>query len=311
MFNARGAGGPKPSKWTQAEGQKLEAFFSRQTEALGKAHAAVFEWSFSSDGEETHTARVAIGGCVKHLTFGTVGTLLRKGSGSEPGSGTCHAYWELDGHEELVAFAGARRMMRGGTGDLEIRCENGTVVWFSARHVAPSDVTAGETEPPSPPLAAPLAPPFAPPFAPSPTPPPPPPPFTPPPPPSPPPPPPPAATQLEGPEVDEQEQRRQHSALLAKERSKREEKHTLMHAHIAWLVVHRFGGKQAHLCDAVGMAPAWLSLYKAGKNGRGKELDLSELDTRHSWLRRALERQGLPIETPAAAVPTHLPEIRF
>ena len=80
-----------------------------------------------------------------------------------------------------------------------------------------------------------------------------------------------------------------------------------MHAHIAWLVVHRFGGKQARLCDAVGMAPAWLSLYKAGKNGRGKELDLSELDTRHSWLRRALERQGLPLETPAAAVPTNLP----
>ena len=80
-----------------------------------------------------------------------------------------------------------------------------------------------------------------------------------------------------------------------------------MHAHIAWLVVHRFGGKQARLCDAVGMASAWLSLYKAGKNGRGKELDLSELDKRHSWLLRALERQGLPLETPVAAVPSNLP----
>eukprot|EP00964_Phaeocystis_antarctica_P029226 scaffold16481_cov93-Phaeocystis_antarctica.AAC.2 len=177
MFNARGAGGPKPSKWTQAEGQKLEAFFSRQTETHqhpGKA-ATLFEWSFSSDGEEAHTARVPIGGCVKHLTFGTVGTLLRKGSGSEPGSGTCHVYWELDGHEEPVAFAGARRLIRGGTGDLEIRCENGTVAWFSARHVAPSDITAGETDPPPPPPPVPDTPP-PPPFAPSPAPPPPPPP---------------------------------------------------------------------------------------------------------------------------------------
>ena len=80
-----------------------------------------------------------------------------------------------------------------------------------------------------------------------------------------------------------------------------------MRDHIAWLVQHHFGGKQARLCDAVGMAPAWLSLYKKGKNGHGKELDLSELDTRHGWLLRALGRQGLPLETPAAAAPTNLP----
>ena len=77
-----------------------------------------------------------------------------------------------------------------------------------------------------------------------------------------------------------------------------------MRAHIAWLITHRFGGKQVGLCDAVGLTSTWFSLYKKGKNGRGKDLTLAELDDRHGCLRRALERHELPLETPAAAAPT-------
>ena len=99
MFNGRGPGGPKPSAWTKAEGQRLEAFFARQEQRQrsGGAGAAELEWVYSIDGEDTHQARVPIGGLVKHLTFGVTGTVLSKGSGLTPGDGSCHAYWMLDG----------------------------------------------------------------------------------------------------------------------------------------------------------------------------------------------------------------------
>ena len=273
MLHGRGPGGPKPTKWTGADGQSLKSFFARQAEAQRHPDNAAMdlEWTFSIDGDETQKARVRIGGGIKHLTFGLIGTLLRKGSGFEPGDGTCHAYWKLDGREMAEPCAGATRMVRGGTGDLEMQLDDGSRVWVTARHVAPSDTAGGTPQPGH------VAPP--------------------------PPPPPPEAPGVE------QEQRDQRSALLATERSKREEKHTRMRAHIAWLITHQFGGKQVGLCDAVGLTSAWFSLYKKGKNGHGKDLTLSELDDRHGCLRRALKHRKLPLplEHTAAAAPANLP----
>ena len=78
MFSGRGPGGPKPSAWTKAEGQRQEAFFARQEQRQrsGGAGAAELEWVYSIDGDETHQARVQINGLVKHLTFGVTGTVL-------------------------------------------------------------------------------------------------------------------------------------------------------------------------------------------------------------------------------------------
>ena len=93
------------------------------------------EWVYSIDGDETHQARVPINGLVKHLTFGVTGTVLRKGSGCTPGDGSCHDYWMLDGQEVAADVAGAQRLMRGGTGDLQVRLENGASVWYYLRSV--------------------------------------------------------------------------------------------------------------------------------------------------------------------------------
>jgi hypothetical protein len=88
----RGSGGPKPSAWKKFEAQKLKAFFARQAASKAELQlssgggAAELEWVYSIDGDETHQARVPIGGLVKHLTFGVTGTLLSKGSGAEPGA---------------------------------------------------------------------------------------------------------------------------------------------------------------------------------------------------------------------------------
>ena len=130
MLHGRGPGGPKPTKWTGADGQSLKSFFARQAEAQRHPDNAAMdlEWTFSIDGDETQKARVRIGGGIKHLIFGTIGTLLRKGSGFEPGDGTCHAYWRLDGREMAEACAGATRMVRGGTGDLEMQLDDGSRV---------------------------------------------------------------------------------------------------------------------------------------------------------------------------------------
>ena len=65
----------------------------------------------------------------------------------------------------------------------------------------------------------------------------------------------------------------QHRAeMLAAERAKRLEKHEQMRALIAWLVEHRFAGKQVDLCDVIKLAPAELSRYV---QGCGEDCDLS------------------------------------
>jgi hypothetical protein len=92
--------------------------------------------------------------------------------------------------------------------------------------------------------------------------------------------------------------------MLAAERANRMAKHTQMRALIAWLVEHRFAHKQVTFCDAIGLAPVELSRYKNGKTSKGKEMMLSELDTRHKWLCTALQKAQLPLEIPiAGAIP--------
>ena len=83
------------------------------------------------------------------------------------------------------------------------------------------------------------------------------------------------------------------------------ENHEQMRALVAWLVEHRFAGKQAKFCDALGMAPAWYSGYKKGTNCHGKQLTITELDVRFWRLRGALAKAQLPLEiTTAGATPT-------
>jgi len=101
----------------------------------------------------------------------------------------------------------------------------------------------------------------------------------------------------------EQSDQQLHTNILAAELSKRLEKHVKMRALVAWLVENRFRGKQGDLCNALSMTPSWLSLYKKGKNGRGNDMSLGELDARYRSLQSALERAGLPLEIPVATAP--------
>ena len=97
------------AEWAKAEAQKLKAFFARQEERQRSGGgAAELEWAYSTDGEQTHHARVPVGGLVKHVTLGLFGTVLQKGSGAEPGDGTCEAYWALHGQECAADVAGAQ-----------------------------------------------------------------------------------------------------------------------------------------------------------------------------------------------------------
>ena len=98
MLLGRGLGGPKPKAWAKAEAQKLNAFFARQEERQRSGGgAAELEWAYSTDGEDTHHARVPVGGLVKHVTLGLFGTVLQKGSGADTTPRRRrrpHCYWQ-------------------------------------------------------------------------------------------------------------------------------------------------------------------------------------------------------------------------
>ena len=162
MFSGRGPGGPKESAWTRIEGASLASFFERQrVRHSPAAYIEHLEWTYSLDGENTHTARVPINSLVSCLVIGLSGTVLRKGCGTVPGEGSCEAYWSKEGQELAEEEVGAQKLVRGGTGDLEIRRTDGSTCWCSARHVSPCEAgQCGEVnEPPLPATPPPQAPP--------------------------------------------------------------------------------------------------------------------------------------------------------
>ena len=126
--------------WAKREGQSVESFFARQRVRQESAGApAQLDWVYSLDGEETYTARLSVGSPVAHLVLGLRGVLLRQGVGDQPGVGSCEAYWSIDGKDVAEEVAGAQRLVRGGTGDLQLRLDDGSTLWCSARHISPCE----------------------------------------------------------------------------------------------------------------------------------------------------------------------------
>ena len=102
MASRKGMGGPKPSIWRKEASVSFQNYFSaRSSFGMGTAGggdvgvpapADQIEWSFSFGGdpdEETEMIGIADDACLNIVT-GVRGRLVRKGSGSSPGVGTCH-----------------------------------------------------------------------------------------------------------------------------------------------------------------------------------------------------------------------------
>ena len=89
-FVGRGAGGRKPMAWAKTDKQKLAAFFARQKESESS-----LQWMFTGGCFEGAPQQQSafVGDRVHDVIFDVVGRLVRKGHGSEPGQGTCQAYW--------------------------------------------------------------------------------------------------------------------------------------------------------------------------------------------------------------------------
>ena len=144
-FIGRGPGGPKTSAWTRTKGQQLENFFARMATPAADRLGEI-RWLFAPSDELSVHMCAQIGARVSHVVFNFTGELLAKGSGSVPGQGTCHEVWRLDGREVAAHTLGASCELRGGSGDLQLRPENGEAAWFLARHVVlPDDEPAAST----------------------------------------------------------------------------------------------------------------------------------------------------------------------
>ena len=291
--------------WAQSEKQKLESFFLRQASS-----SKFLMWMFTNDAMETPQQISALAGARVHDTvFGHYGALVRKGTGSEPGKGSCKGLYFLGGQEVAKEVLGAVYMVRGGSADIEIDIGDGAMRWCFASDVVPCAADNGNDEPLPPPLPMP---PLSPPLQPSPpTPlqaaPPSPhaaaiPPLSPTLQPSPPPP-----VQAAPPSQSSQEEVVAGVDRARVERQARQaQRDPEMRDLIRWLVAHhqpseRKGTSQAGLARAIDMEPRRLSEYMSGKGKHGL-ISSSDLTSRHSELRRALERSGAPLKIGSHAI---------
>ena len=80
------------------------------------------QWTYLPEGGRPTRVRVSMAARCLHVASGRVGAVVRVGEGEHPdGPGTCEAYW-LRGEAEVPAdTAGATRLLRGGTGDVQLR----------------------------------------------------------------------------------------------------------------------------------------------------------------------------------------------
>ena len=107
--------------------------------------------------EEPTTVRAALGAAVENVVTGIRGALLALGCGAGLGQGSCVQFWSLaDGTEVPEGTLFATPRLRGGTGDLQLRLDDGSDVWCSARHcrpiAAPAEAAAPAARAPQAPL---------------------------------------------------------------------------------------------------------------------------------------------------------------
>jgi hypothetical protein len=177
MSTRKGAGGPKPSKWRRAASIGFVNFFGfRQSPAAASpsppspspagssssVHPSVerqqITWMFTFGGEEPEMQTAFAGDLVVNVVTNVTGTLMKKGTGTRPGEGTCHSRWyvleEAGGgtreREATAATAGAFSRVLGSASELLLRTAEGAWVWCTSHHIrlAPGEEEE-EEEPPA------------------------------------------------------------------------------------------------------------------------------------------------------------------
>jgi hypothetical protein len=175
MSTRKGAGGPKPSKWRRAASIGFVNFFGfRQSPAAASpsppspspagssssVHPSVerqqITWMFTFGGEEPEMQTAFAGDLVVNVVTNVTGTLMKKGTGTRPGEGTCHSRWyvleEAGGgtreREATAATAGAFSRVLGSASELLLRTAEGAWVWCTSHHIrlAPGEEEEEEEE---------------------------------------------------------------------------------------------------------------------------------------------------------------------
>ena len=134
--------GPKPSKWKQGVRASFESFFAKRSEPLTDTPVHVpapasslvgLKWFFSGIGaDEPLQVCSPVNAPVRSVVLDITGALVALGFGEAPGQGTCERFFVVNEVEVPEDTVGASPGMRGGTGDLQLRLEDGTHAWFSA-----------------------------------------------------------------------------------------------------------------------------------------------------------------------------------
>ena len=122
-LHGRGSGGPKPMLWARSEKQKLSSFFARQ--AMRSSAVTWLHWMLSNDGDAPVQISALVGARVHGVANDAFGTLVRMGVGAQPGEGSCHKAWLVDGHEVPEGTPCAIGVVRGGTAEIEIKLDDG------------------------------------------------------------------------------------------------------------------------------------------------------------------------------------------
>jgi hypothetical protein len=147
--------GPKDKQWTKVSKAKFVDYFAKRSEPLNPAESedaaplaeamgGGLRWLFSSAGDEPTQVCAVAGAPVFNVVMGITGSLVALGVGQEPGVGTCHNYWVANQVEILEGTARAERRVRGGTGDVLLRLQDGRDCWCSCCHCRPWQLADGE-----------------------------------------------------------------------------------------------------------------------------------------------------------------------